>query len=50
MAKAIQIADQSRSDKFKQAARELECDKDEGRCDERLKKIVKVKPKPEKPE
>jgi hypothetical protein len=41
---------QSQLDKFKQAARELECDDDEQRFDERLKKLVKVKPKPGKPE
>jgi hypothetical protein len=40
----------SQLDKFKQAARELECDEDEARWDERLKKVAKVKPKPEKPE
>jgi len=37
-------------DKFKQAARELEADEDEARWDERLKEVVKAKPKPEKPE
>ena len=31
-------------DKFKQAARDLECDDDERRFDERLKKLVKQKP------
>ena len=36
-------------DKFKEAACELECDNDENRFDERLRKLVKVKPKPEKP-
>lgn len=36
------------SDKFKEAARELEADEDEGRWEERLKKVVKGKP--EKPE
>jgi len=35
-------------DKFKDAARELECDEDEARWDERLKKVAKAKP--EKPE
>lgn len=40
---------QSQSDKFKQAARELECDDDEARFDERMKKLVKAKPV-EKPE
>jgi len=39
-------------DKFKEAARKHEADEDEARWDERLKKVVKVKPKPkpEKPE
>jgi hypothetical protein len=40
----------SQLDKFKEAARELECDDDEARFNERVKKLVKVKPKPEKPE
>jgi hypothetical protein len=40
---------QSQTDKFKQAARELECDEDEARWDERLKKVAKQKPEP-KPE
>ena len=35
---------QSQSDKFKQAARELESDEDEARWDERLKKVVKSTP------
>jgi hypothetical protein len=35
---------QSQSDKFKQAARGHETDEDEARWDERLKKLVKVKP------
>ncbi len=39
----------SQVDKFKQAARELECDEDEARWDERLKKVAKGKPEPEKP-
>lgn len=37
-------------DKFKEAARELEADEDEARWDERLKKVAKAKPEPEKPE
>jgi len=37
-------------DKFKEAARELEADENEARWDEKLAKIAKVKPKPEKPE
>jgi hypothetical protein len=38
----------SQSDKFKEAARELEADEDEKRWEERLKKVAKAKP--EKPE
>ncbi|HEX5237840.1 MAG TPA: hypothetical protein VFW39_05185 [Sphingomicrobium sp.] len=34
----------SQSDKFKQAARELQADEDEARWEERLKKIGKAKP------
>lgn len=34
----------SQSDKFKQAARELETDDDPARFDERMKKLVKQKP------
>ena len=40
----------SQSDKFKQAARDHEADEDEARWDERLKKLAKAKPAPEKPE
>ena len=38
-------------DKFKAAARELECDDDEARFDERVKKLVRQKPveKPDQP-
>ncbi len=36
-------------DKFKEAARQLDCDDDEARFDERVKKLVKHKPV-EKPE
>ena len=43
-------ADQSQLDKFKQAARELETDDDEARFDERVRKLVKRKPVPGKPE
>jgi len=42
--------DQSQINKFKQAARELECDEDEARWDERLRKVAGHKPVPEKPE
>lgn len=37
-------------DKFKDAARKHSADEDEARWDERLRKVTKVKPKPEKPE
>ena len=40
----------SQSDKFKDAARDLECDEDEARWEERLRKVAKQKPEPEKPE
>lgn len=49
MAEARPKAD-SQLDKFKRTARELECDEDEDRWDERLKKVAKGKPEPEKPE
>lgn len=39
----------SQADKFKQAARELECDDDDQRFTERLSKLTKAKPAPEKP-
>ncbi len=35
---------ETQSEKFKRVARELECDDDEQRFKERLKKIVKQKP------
>lgn len=41
---------QTQLDTFKQAAKELEVDEDEGRWDERLKKVARVKPKPGKVE
>ena len=37
-------------DKFKQAARDLECDEDGARWDATLKKVAKQKPAPDKPE
>jgi hypothetical protein len=37
-------------EKFKAAARDLECDEDEARWDAALKKVAKHKPAPEKPE
>ena len=39
----------TQTEKFKKAARELECDEDEARWDERLKKVARAKV-PEKPE
>ena len=39
----------TQSDKFKQTARELEADEDEKHWDDRLRKLAKVKPEPEKP-
>jgi hypothetical protein len=43
-------APSSQHDKFKEAARDLECDEDEARWDATLKKVAKQKPAPEKPE
>ncbi len=42
--------EKSQSDKFKQAARDLECDPDEKRWEDKLRKVVKPKPVQEKPE
>lgn len=39
----------TQSDKFKEAARELEADEDEARWAERLKKVAKQKGEAEKP-
>ncbi len=36
--------DRSQADKFREAARELECDDDEQRFQERVRKLVKHKP------
>lgn len=36
------MMDEKQSDKFKEAARELEADEDEARWEERLKKIAKA--------
>lgn len=41
--------EKTQSDKFKDAARDLGCDEDEGRWEERLKKVAKQK-SGEKPE
>lgn len=40
--------DKTQLDKFKEAARELECDDDEKRFKERLGKLAKAKPSPDK--
>jgi hypothetical protein len=40
---------QSQSDKFKQAARDLECDPDESKWEDKLRKVVKPKDAPKKP-
>lgn len=42
--------EKSQADKFKEVARELESDEDEARWGERLKKVAKAKPAPEKSE
>ena len=42
--------EQSQSDKFKEAARELDCDDDEQRFQERVRKLVKHKPVEPKPD
>ena len=42
-------AKKAQLDKFKEAARELECDDDEQRFKEHLGKLVKAKPAPENP-
>ena len=39
----------SQLDKFKEAARDRECDDDEGRFDERVKNLVKPNPQEQKP-
>ena len=39
---------ESQSDKFKRAARDLKCDPDEKRWADKLRKVVKQKPTPEK--
>lgn len=43
-------SDKTQLDKFKDAARDLECDDDEQRFKDRLGKLAKAKLKPEKPE
>jgi len=38
------MTNKTQSDKFKEAARELECDEDEKRFEKTVKKIAKQKP------
>ncbi len=38
----------SQADKFKEAAHDLECDPDEAKWEEKLRKVVKPKDAPEK--
>jgi hypothetical protein len=45
MATATQRDELSQVDRFKEAARDLECDEDEARWDTALKKVAKQKPK-----
>ncbi len=44
------VSSESQSDKFKDLARELEADEDEARWEDRMRKVAKAKPEPEKPE
>lgn len=41
---------QSQSDKFKEAARDHDCDEDEARWEKRLKDVAKARPVEDKPE
>lgn len=50
MATATDKLPQSQSDKFKEVAREIGADEDEARWEERLRKVAKPKPQPEKSE
>ena len=45
----METPEPTQSDKFKDAARALECDEDEARWDDRLRKIAKQRP-PAEPE
>lgn len=42
--------EKTQAEKFKQAARDLECDPNEKRWEDKLRNVVKQKPVPEKPE
>lgn len=48
MTKKNTTSDKPQIDKFKEAARELECDDDERRFADRLGKLVKPKPEKDK--
>ena len=50
MTTAPQHDETSQAERFRQAARDLECDEDEARWHATLKKVAKQKPAPEKPE
>jgi hypothetical protein len=41
---------EGQSERFIQAARDLDCDEDEARWDERLRRVAGHKPAPEKPD
>ena len=45
MQKILAQKDQSQIDRFKEAARQLECDDNEARFDAKLKKVAKAKTK-----
>ena len=42
------MTEKTQSDKFKQAARELGADEDEKRWEDKLRKVVRQKPEPQK--
>lgn len=52
LSRSMDTPEPNQLDKFKEAARQLECDDDEARFDERMTKLVRQKPvpAPEKPE
>lgn len=41
--------DRPQAERFREAARALECDDDAAHFDQRLKKVAQVKPKPDAP-
>lgn len=48
MQSGISDSGKSQSDKFKEAAEELQCDPDEKRWEEKLRKVARPKPEPQK--